>query len=521
MARSAVSWEGACYRYPAGRANAVGPVDLVVEPGSMVVITGPTGCGKSTLLRLGAGLLQRHGQGQASGRVRVAGLDPVTAAPVSRAALLGWVSQEPDDQVATGTTGDEVAFALEGLGWAVPRMEARVGALLDAFDLPGPDHPTRALSGGQKQRLVVAGALAAGAGALLLDEPLAALDPAGALALLERLRELADGGAAVVVVEHRLDAVWPFADRLVVLADGRIVADDAPARVPPAVLDGLGLARPGLAALAEALAARGLTLGARFEAPPAVVASPGPELVRLEAVSAGWDRRVVLSGVDLVLGAGERLAVVGANGSGKSTLLQVLAGRLPPLAGRRHATPGVVIVDVPQDPDLALWCGTVREELTSGPRERGLRGARLEASVRHAASALGVEDLFDRAPQALSRGQRLRVAVAAALACGAQVLLLDEPTAGQDRDHLERMMAGLADALGDCALVFATHDLDLALREASRVVVLEGGRVAADGAPSRVAGGLPRALPLSALARHCLERGLPVGTPAEVASWAR
>jgi len=505
---------GAGYRYPSAQEAAVTGVDLEVDAGQVVLVTGPTGCGKSTLLRLCAGLLGRHGQGEVLGAVAVAGREPASTSPARRVASLGFVSQVPSDQLVTGTLGDEVAFGLESAGWTADRMEQRVAELLLLLGLPAePSRSVRALSGGQQQRLVVASALAGGAPLLLLDEPLAQLDPVGAQRLLQRLRALADDGVAVVVVEHRLEACWPVLDRVVVLDDGRVVCDAAVDEVPLGVLRGLGLTVPGLLDLADRVGDLALVEARAHSVAPvsdhSEIRPLGP-ILQAGPLTWCWPGASARALVDaaLILRPGDRVAIVGANGSGKSTLLGALSGHLDAGAVQCDGR----IVHVPQDPDLALFCDSVLEELAYGPREQRLGPGEVAARVARSASALSLEDLLDRAPQALSRGQRLRVAVGGALACQPTILILDEPTSGQDHDQVERMMRALRLALADRALVFATHDLDLALRHANRVIVLDEGRVIEDGLPAEVLAALPERLPLRLppLAAHCLAQGWPL-----------
>jgi energy-coupling factor transport system ATP-binding protein len=436
-----VRWEQLGYRYPDG--TEVGPVDLAFVPGTVTLITGPSGGGKSTLLRLGAGLTQRHGQGTVRGRVSVGGLELAQTSPAQRARAVSWVTQDPADQLVSARVVDELAFGPEGAGFAEEQTLARLDQLLAGLGLPALADP-RALSSGQQQQVVVAAAGAAGARWLLLDEPLGHLDPGAARRLMERLRALAEQGLGVVVAEHRIDAVFPHVDRVVVLRDGAVACDRARDELTLADLHGLQhpaalVAPPGL----------------RSPVPPT-----GPTVVSLRGLMAEHDGRPVLHGVDLTLRQGERLAVVGPNGAGKTTLL----AQLPGLA-------------VPARPELSLFCATVAEELAVGPRERGLA-----VDVPGLAASVGLGDHLQAAPQALSRGQRLRLAVAAALACRPEVLLLDEPTSGQDAHHVEALFDRLQ-AEGT-SLVFATHDLELALRRAHRVLVLVDGRVVAEGPPA-------------------------------------
>lgn len=519
--------EQAGYTYPSGTRPAVEAVSLAIGPGEFVLLTGPTGCGKSTLLRLAAGLLQRHGQGTVQGSIRTCDTDPAALAPAARAGVLGFVSQEPGDQLVSATVGDEVAFAMASAGWPRERMDAAVDRLLHLVGLQvAQTRDTTALSGGQTQRLVVAAALAAEARVLLLDEPLAQLDPAGARNLLARIRDLADAGVAVLMVEHRIETCLPMVDRVVLMAGGRVVRDDPAPHWQnegpgTAAAAALGLTLPGpvtLARVRTALGADEAELAAMLCARPPLAKHPPDSRILLAIAEAchtwpGTDAPA-LSNVSLALRAGERVALLGGNGAGKSTLLRMLSGQLGP----GPDGPGRV-VSVPQDPDLALFCDRVDSELAYGPQEAGWDTAEVQRRVRSAATMLSVEALLDRPPQALSRGQRLRVAVAAAMTCAPDVLLLDEPTSGQDQDQVSRMMAGLQEGMSAGALAFATHDVDLALRWATRAIVLHSGRVVAAGKPSDVLAGLPTDVPivLPPLATWCRERGLPLLSTSDLA----
>lgn len=514
-----LSLRGAGWRYPE---SVVGPVDLDVRPGELVLLTGPTGCGKSTVLRLAAGLLQRHGKGQFSGEVQVDGRDPATLVAAERVRTVAFVGQDPDDTIVTGTCAAEVAFAAESAGMSPVEIADRVRDLLGRLGLAGlEDRSPHALSGGQRQRLAIAAALSAGADVLLLDEPLSQLDPEGALDVLRRLRSLADSGVAVLLVEHRVRVARPFVDREVHMVEGRLVRGAGGAgrtgglrrttlrmggEVARTVRSGAQGDRPthrhlrlagGRTGSHAANADRGgpsLTPNRVYRRPtpgalpgPAAPSAPvdhskRPEVLRLEHASFAWPGHPrCITDVSLSLRPGERVAIIGANGAGKSTLLGLLSGRLAPATG--SCTRSGTVVEVPQNPDLALFGETVREELAYGPSELGIPD-----TADRVAGALGLDTLLDRPPQALSRGQRLRVAVAAALTCRPGVLLLDEPTSGQDLAHVERVFTALPTLLGETALVFASHDLDVVRRHATRVLRVHGGRVVAEGPAAEVLG---------------------------------
>jgi energy-coupling factor transporter ATP-binding protein EcfA2 len=440
------------YTYPGADRPAVEDVSLAVQAGEFVLLTGPTGCGKSTLLRLAAGLLGHAGGGQVAGDVEVGGQSLRTLTPSMRVRQLGFVSQVPGDQLVAGTVGDEVAFGLESAGFGVAEMDARVEDALRSVGLDvGLSHPCTALSGGQMQRLVVAAAMSGSPSVLLLDEPLAQLDPGGAAQLLAVLRHIAEQGVAVLMVEHRVHMVAHLVDRILVMDKGAIIGD-------------------GEACLAQ------VGLGRALES-PAKKTKLGRRLMRgrdLNYRYAGQKDRALVS-MDFELRAGERVALMGPNGSGKSTLLRVLSGEFK----ARSLESDCTIIDVPQDPDLALFCATVQGELAYAAEEARCPKEEVQTHVSRVAKMMNLEPFLALNPHGLSRGQRLRVAVGAAMSVQPDVLLLDEPTSGQDRGEVARLMGVLAAMSEHGAVVFATHDEELAQATATRIVRMQAGRVVA------------------------------------------
>jgi len=488
------------FRYPGRNAPALAGASLEIGSGDFLAVAGPTGGGKSTLLKLIAGLLPGSSQGRLEGERRA-----------SSELRCGVVFQSPDDQIFSRRAWDEVAFGPRNAGVDEAELAQRVEEALAVVGLAGKgEADPSTFSGGQKQRLAIAAALALAPQLLVLDEPLSQLDPAGArevLAALGRLRR--ERGVALVLAEHRLDECLDLAGfdsasrRMVAVAGGKLVYEGSlepgePRRRALTELSNLGLRVPiatEVARLVPAAWAAGVrdeaslddwlapstttTAAARYD-----VSSAGAEVLAAEA--AGYKYAASgfgLEPVDLRIHAGERLALLGSNGSGKSTLLALLGGALVPQTGavRGTARRGYTF----QNPDAMLIRDTVLEEAAFGPRF-GLRLKPLEAEARArtALAALGLDGRPREAPLALSRGQRLRLAAASVLSMNPEVLLLDEPTTGQDRTHIERLLQAVGEKCG--CVVFSTHDVDLACAWATRAVVLAGGRVLADGKPQEL-----------------------------------
>lgn len=462
VAPASVEARGWGWRHASRRAWALSDVSLRIEPGERVLLLGASGAGKSTLLQGLAGVLGGDEEGESRGELLVGG------APAAGArGRAGLVLQDPDAQVILARVGDDVAFGCENLG--VPRDEIwpRVRAALDAVGLDVPlDRATSALSGGQKQRLALAGALAMRPGLLLLDEPTANLDPVGVAEVRGAVGRVLDAtGATLVVVEHRVDVWLPLVTRVVVVDPDGVIADGDPADV--------------LGARGPELAAAGVWVpGIAPATPPAPAHAPGEVLLRAEGLAVARVRGVpVATGIDLDVRAGEALAVTGPNGAGKSTLGLTLAGLLRPAAGDVRAADalaagaGATPIDwrsrdlltrigmVFQDPEHQLLARTVREELEVGPRALGLSEAETSARGDDLLDRLRLSALARANPYTLSGGEKRRLTVAAALATAPRVLVLDEPTFGQDArtwSELVGLLARLRD--GGSAIVAITHD---------------------------------------------------------------
>jgi energy-coupling factor transport system ATP-binding protein len=444
-------------------------------------VLGPSGSGKSTLALALAGLLERDVPGHVSGRLEIGTGDR------------GIVFQDADRQLVMERVDDDVAFGLESRAWPLAAMRTRVPqALVDVGLADRPRAAAATLSGGQRQRLALAGALAPDPALLVLDEPTANLDPAAAAGFTARLAGLkARGLTTMAIVEHRLEAVWPLADRLLVLGrDGRPLAEGRPAEVLDAhaarmVAEGIWLPRwaepPEAGRRRSATASSGI--GSRSSA------ADGPTAI-LEVSCLGYaypGGPTVLDGLDLSVRSGERVAVVGANGSGKSTLARLLVGlatpgrgsveidglapaRQPPAA--RTSLAGLVF----QDPELGFLAATVDEDVRLGLPA----GEATEMMVGRLMTDLGLslEAYGRRSPYRLSGGEQRRLSLAPALLRRPKVLVLDEPTFAQDRTGVTTLVDLLeARAASGTALVAVSHDERFVAAFADRVLELRAGRL--------------------------------------------
>ncbi|MFC7787584.1 ABC transporter ATP-binding protein [Microbacterium sp. MAHUQ-60] len=454
------------WRHASRLAWALRDVSLRIEAGERVLLLGASGAGKSTLLHGLAGVLGGDEEGEAEGVLLVDGM-PARAAR----GQVGLVLQDPDSQVILARVGDDVAFGCENLGVPHEEIWRRVDAALDAVGLDVPlDRPTKALSGGQKQRLALAGSLAMHPGLLLLDEPTANLDPHGVLEVRDSVeRMLQVQRSTLIVVEHRLDVWLPLIDRVIVIGEGGVIADGPADRVLEA--EGARLAQAGVWVPGHP---------PRHPAPPA--SAPGETLLSARGLAVARVRgTTVAEGIDVDVRAGSALAVTGPNGVGKSTLGLTLAGLLPSAAGRVVASEGLSagagrhpirwssrqlltrIGTVFQEPEHQLLARTVQEELEIGPHSLGLPDAEIAARSDELLQRLRLDRLARANPYTLSGGEKRRLTVAAALATRPRVLVLDEPTFGQDArtwQELVAMLAALRDEEGG-ALVVVTHDLDV------------------------------------------------------------
>lgn len=434
--------------YPGAPEPTLRGVDLRVAPGRCVLLRGGSGGGKSTLVRLACGVIPHLLPARVTGRVLAAGADVGAQALHETGRTLASVFQDCRSQFFMTHVAEELVFAADNYGRPRERTAARLARFAALMDVTGlMERSVFRLSSGERQRVAIAAAAVQGPEALVLDEPSANLDAAGMRRLAELLAALKAEGRALLVADHRTTYLDAVADEVLFLEGGHLTPTAPPTVPAPA----LPLPEP---------------------------ASRAP-LLELRGVGVARGGRVVLRAADLTLCGGEVLAVCGGNGAGKTSLLRTLCGLERPAGGRilLRGGPGRAgalrraCALVMQDPDYQLFAPSVREELALGHRS-GADAAALDATAR----GMGLAALLERHPGSLSMGEKQRTLIAAALAAGRAVLLLDEPTSGMDPGRMDQLARALGDwAAAGRAAVVATHDEAFIQAAATRRMTLHHG----------------------------------------------
>lgn len=511
------------YQYPRSEVLALHDVSLQIRSGEFVGLIGPTGAGKTTLCLALNGIVPQFYGGRFFGRVRVAGLDTVEQPVHALAARVGMVFEDPETQLTATSVENEIAFALENLRVPRQHMRTRIAAALSAVGLDALEqrHPHE-LSGGQKQRLAIAAALAVEPELLVLDEATSQLDPVGAAEVFAVLRALnREQGMTVLLASHAAEELAEFADRLLLLDGGELIAEGTPAEIysqvalieahrlrPPQVAKTFSLLpQPpsrlpvtldeGLAMVATARRTPPV-IPAPWVPPPSLPAAPTP-LITVEGVHHRFaDGTPTLTGIDLAFYPGEYTLIMGQNGAGKTSLVKHLLRLMEPTRGRvmvfgrdtRDWSVGALarrIGYVAQNPDQQLFNATVRDEVAFALQQLRFPPQEIAARVKEALAALGLQAVSERHPLSLPKGDRARVIIAAMLVLRPEVIILDEPTTGQDHAG-SRAILDLSRTLhqqGKTVIVI-THQLHLMPDYAQRVIVMGEGRVLLD-APLRQA----------------------------------
>lgn len=488
--------------------DALEDISFTLPQGQLMLIAGPSGCGKSTLLKCLNGLIPHSYSGTLTGEIFLAGR-PISGMSLRDLALrVGTMLQDPDKQIIGSTVESEIAFGMENLNVPRKEMRQRIQAVLQRLHLEKYQHQaTFALSGGQRQQVAAAGILIMEPSLFLFDEPFANLDARAVDELEELINSLRAEGHTVIIVEHRVEeALTLKPDKVLLMRDGRQVffgnaqeflqiADPTQVKLPiEATLRTLDKQTQARDVLVHPI----ITSGSISENSDLSQIDEEP-ILSFENVHYRYSTfsDEILHGISTQIRRGETIALLGPNGSGKTTLVKQALGLLRPTKGNvrlySEDTRKLSVAEVAnrigyvfQNPGAMLFAPSVRKEVSFGPENLRFPSDRLNAAVRDAEEAVHVQDFEERSPLSLSFGQQKRVAIASVLSMQNKILLLDEPTAGQDYRSYISFMEYLRQLPNLDALLFITHDLDLALRFTQRVLLLKDGNLVADGPPLQV-----------------------------------
>ena len=513
------------YTYMGQTEPSLSNINLKINRGDFVLIAGPTGCGKSTLALCMTGLIPQVIGGQMEGTVIVDNRDTRKQEVFQIAQSVGLVFQNAENQLCALNVEDELAFGPENLGKTRDEIEKRVNFALSSTSLEGlRGKYTFSLSGGQKHRTVIGATLAMLPKILVLDEPFSELDPVGCREVLETLRKLnEDLGITIILIEHKLEQVLGFAKKVILLKEGKVVANGETTEVfkDNRIEERLGLRVPETLKFSYELVSRGLLSRPALSihelelSPPKIGLpeklaisnpvpthkkenNPGSQNALIKAVDLGYaylDGTIALRDVNLEIFPGEFTAILGGNGAGKTTLAFQISGQLKPKRGKVFIdgkdSAKLHIADLAgtvgytfQNPDCQLFCKTVKEEIAFGPKQLGLTREEANDRVEDILQRLHIEQFKDRDPHTLSRGEKIGIAVASVLAMKPKVLILDEPTLGQDFTRIKSLVEILRSMNRQgLAVILITHDINIAAEYANRIILMDKGQIVGDGDP--------------------------------------
>ncbi|HMR98537.1 MAG TPA: ABC transporter ATP-binding protein [Anaerolineales bacterium] len=505
MSQSPLVIENLSFHYRTRPEKALKNVSFELRPGELLLIAGSSGCGKTTLARCINGLIPRSYKGERDGKVLLHGKDVSEMQIADVAQTVGTLLQDPERQIVASNVFNEVAFGPENLGFPREEILSRVGMAMKRLKIEHLlERETFNLSGGEKQKVALAGLLAMNPSILMLDEPLASLDPASAHEALEVFRSLADEGKTVVLIEHRVeDAIFAKPDRLLYMEGGQVKYLGSIDSLPTSI-DHHEVKLP-----AEWVVKRVRQAG---KMPPRVESAAqekrGEPLVVFENVDFRYNDEspLILQDVNLQINRGDLIAVLGPNGAGKSTLVKHAIGLLKPTSGRvlveGNDTKSMSVAQIAhslgfvfQSPTHMLFAPTVREELEFGPKNLEMDSLAIPRLVAESVATMNLKGFEEYPPLGLSFGQQKRTTIAAVLAMQSKIMIMDEPTAGQDYSNYTHFMDAMCKpahgrkslvAENFAATLFITHDLDLAVTYANRVLLFGDKHIVADGKPEEV-----------------------------------
>ncbi len=491
----ALAIENLSFRYQRREEQALRNLSFQVQPGEVLLIAGASGCGKTTLMRCINGLIPHTYHGELQGEIKLFGKPVVGMGMAELSQQVGTILQDPERQIVGSYVLNEVAFGLENLGLSREEILKRADETLNFLGISHlRDRETFSTSGGEKQKVALAGVLSMRPRLLLLDEPLASLDPMSSHEALQFFRWLADQGIAIMIVEHRVEDVLAIhPDHVLYMDNGEQVYYGAVDGLLQ-VVDYHRLKLPAPTVLERS----------RNETPPAFKpllqhTENQPPLISFEKVHFQYSSTLpeVLHDINFQVHQGDIIAILGHNGAGKTTLVKHALGLLKPSRGTvllegkdtrktTVAQAAKTVGYVFQSPTQMLFAPTVKEELEFGPRNLRYDAETIARNVAWAISTVHLESELQTPPLALSFGQQKRISIAAVLAMRSRILMMDEPTAGQDYWNYLAFMDSILQMPGFDAILFITHDVDLAVIYANRIILLYDGAIVADGSPNEV-----------------------------------
>lgn len=517
------------FTYPNTEEPVLKDLSFEIDKGEFVLLCGTSGSGKTTLAKCLNGIIPHLGDGKLKGEILVNGINTQQVEIHELSSEIGMVFQNPEDQIFSLRVEDEVAFGVECQGYTQKEIRERTAYALNKLRIEDlKRHLTFALSGGQKQKVSIASNLAMLPSILILDDPTTDLDPVSKQEVMDILSELKNEiDTTFLVIEHDLNDLLEFADRVIIMHEGEILYNGKPVDIfydKFYELDEIGIRIPDHIRLAKYLLESGhalkdnplskevvfewaktLTMEKKLVLPNIVSKQYRKEQPEQVACIKNVDfeyngtKRRILHDVCMDIKKGEFLAIVGHNGCGKSTLMKNIIGLLHPCGGsisiNSNDTKKTRIEDlildigyVFQNPDNQLFCNKVTDEIEFGLRNRDYGEEYIQSQTAKALKIVGLEDKKNEHPFSLSRGERQRLAVATMLVSDPKIIMLDEPTTGQDERKLKSLLELMRELVENqgATMIMVTHDMEVVAKYATRIIVVNGGRIVLDGTPDDI-----------------------------------
>ena len=525
-----IRFDHVSYTYPGADDPAVDDVSLSINEGEIVLITGPSGAGKTTLCSMLNRIVPESYGGDISGKIFIEGADISQYTIGQMAFISGLLFQDPSGQLTSATVGDEIAFGPENKGLPVDKINSLVDEYIGYVNMQKfIKRPPQALSGGQQQSIVYASVLAMEPEIYILDEPTSNLDPLGSDLVFRLMKKVAtDKKKTAIIVEHKLEKIIDMVDRIIIMDKGKIAFNGTPKDVLSHYkeLSQIGVEVPQIDQVINSInEEKGYKLPAPITLSEGVneLKSILPEKLPVDAMQAvgrtfkeprKFDKPIIevkdlhfyynpeveiLHGINMDIYDGEFLSIVGQNGSGKTTIVKTFNGLHKPTGGSvivkgvdtKNATVAKLSRSVGycfQNPDHQIFSSVVRDELTYGPKNVGMPQEEIDKIVDEVAKMIGIEDILDENPYNLSKGQRQQIAVAAILTMQPDVIVVDEPTTGQDPRQSHQMMDMVKKLNTDYGktIVVITHDMSIAAEYSDRIITMHNGTIIAQGTPREV-----------------------------------